>query len=47
MMQKPHLALACLAIVLAPPLVVLATNAGPMFVEDRQHGRLLYFSENR
>ena len=45
-MTKPYLIATCVAIALAPPLLVAAMNAEDMFVEDLQLGRLLYFSAN-
>ncbi len=45
-MNKSQLAVACLGIALAPPLILAAMNADTIFVEDLQSGSLLFFTEN-
>lgn len=43
-MSKPHLMMTCIAMILAPPMLMVALS-GKNMIEDRQSGRLLYFTQ--
>ena len=45
-MNKTNLTLLCIGVAVLPAALMAAANSERMFIEDRDMGQLLYFTDN-